>query len=71
MLEFIKSNPEYLLILIVHIIVVFKVLVHIKNADENGNDDDEGGGEKAPDFPVLDLPPGVSLPKSRRDKELI
>jgi len=69
MLEFIISHPDYIFILILNILVVFKVLMYIKNTNENGNDDNDGGD--MPDAPKLDLPPGVTLPISRGKKEVV
>lgn len=41
--------------------------------DRNNPDDEEGGGggSNENDDPVLDLPPGVSLPKDKPEPELI
>ena len=70
MLEFVKQHPDYLLIVLINIVMVVKVLIYIKNTDQNNNNDDDDGGV-LPTTPKLDLPPGVTLPINRRDKELI
>jgi len=70
MLEFIKQHPDYLLIVLLNIVVVLKVLLHIKNIDKGNNDDDNDGGI-LPKSPQLDLPPGVTLPIDRKEKEFV
>lgn len=63
MIEFIKNSPEYLIVLGVCIFLVFKIMKIIFSLDENEEDNQgDDGGISNPD-PVLDLPPGVSLPE--------
>jgi len=68
MLDFINQHPDYLFIVLINIVVVVKVLIHIKETDDN-NDDDNGG--MLPKNPNLDLPPGVSLPIDKKDEEYV
>lgn len=65
MLDFIKSYPLYIPFIIVNIFIIYKVVKDVLNDDkgENDEDDDEGGVSEI-DKPVLDLPPGVTLPTS-------
>ncbi len=65
MLDFIKSYPLYIPFIIVNIFIIYKVVKDVLNDDkgENDEDDDEGGLSEI-DQPVLDLPPGVTVPTS-------
>lgn len=69
MLEFIENHPDYLFIVFINLVVVVKVLMYVKNMEKNNDDDDDGGIISK--NPKLDLPPGVTLPITRRDKEFV
>lgn len=61
MFSYISSHPDYLIVLTISIFLVVKVILSILKEDDNNDDDDSDGGIHK-DEPVLDLPPGVSLP---------
>jgi hypothetical protein len=42
----------------------------VLNGEKGNNDDDDNGGVLANDQPILDLPPGVSLPVSPKEAVL-
>ena len=68
MIKFIYEHPDYLFLLFLSLFFIYKVLLHIvkyEDDSEDGDDDDDGGIPV--EDPILDLPPGVSLPK---DKDL-
>ena len=44
------------------IFLVIRTIIHVFNERGGDNDDDDDGGVQYPNDPVLDLPPGVSLP---------
>ena len=62
MFDFIQNNPEYIFVFGLSLFLVFKIIRAVLNYDQN-DEDDQGndGGIPDPD-PILDLPPGVSLP---------
>lgn len=61
--EFLDAYPFYLLFLIINVLIIYLVFKKILfgNDDDDKDDDDEGGISY--DDPILDLPPGVTLPK--------
>jgi hypothetical protein len=65
MLDFIKSYPFYIPFIIINVFIIYKVVKDVLNNDKGQNDeDDDEGGVSEIDNPVLDLPPGVTLPTS-------
>lgn len=71
MLDFIKSYPLYIPFIILNILIIYKVVKDVLNDDEGKNDeDDDDGGMSVSDKPVLDLPPGVTLPISPKEPVL-
>lgn len=72
MVNFLQSHPDYLLVLGVLVFLVYKVIVAIKNFRPEDDDDQDGGILSSE--PILDLPPGVSLPTGpvkERESELV
>lgn len=63
---FIK-NPLISLLIIATFVAISKVLLRIWKGDSNNSDDDDQDGGISFDEPILDLPPGVTLPVD--DKE--
>lgn len=59
--EFLRSNPEYIIILFICIYTVYKVVQLALKGDNNEDNEDDDGGMLLED-PILDLPPGVTLP---------
>ncbi len=73
MLNFLQSHPDYLLVLGVLIFLVYKVIIAVKNFRPEDDDDDQDGGIFSSE-PILDLPPGVSLPtgpEKEKESELV
>lgn len=64
MLDFIKSYPLYIPFIIINIFIIYKVIKDVLNDDDENDGDDDEGGVSENDKPVLDLPPGVTLPTS-------
>lgn len=69
MLDYISSNPLYIPFIIFNIYLIYKVIRYVLDNNQDNNEGDENGGGSKNDKPVLDLPPGVTLPVS--DKEAI
>lgn len=69
MLDYILSHPLYIPFIIFNIYLIYKVIRYVLDNDQDNNEGDENGGGSKNDNPVLDLPPGVTLPVS--DKESI
>lgn len=69
MVEFALNHPDYLLIMFLCFFLVVKVIVHITNEKPGADSDDNDGGVQNND-PILDLPPGVSLPVNEPEKDL-
>ncbi|MEM9327152.1 MAG: hypothetical protein AAGA85_15900, partial [Bacteroidota bacterium] len=66
MIKFVTTHPDYLFLMFLIFFVVIKVIIQIINSDDGrSSGDDSDGGILEPD-PVLDLPPGVSLPIDRK-----
>jgi len=71
MLDFIKSYPLYIPFIVLNVFIIYKVIKDVLNDEQEKNGDDEDGGVFSSDIPVLDLPPGVSLPISPKEPVLI
>jgi hypothetical protein len=70
MLDLLTTYPLYIPFLIVNIYIIYKVIKDVLNGEKGKNDDDDNGGLLVNDQPILDLPPGVSLPVSPRETVL-
>ena len=70
MVEFVLTHPDYLLLMFLCFFLVVKVIFHIIG-EKPGNDDDGSDGGIQNEDPVLDLPPGVSLPGTKPEKDLV
>jgi hypothetical protein len=71
-IHYIIQNPDYLILVAsCAFLVSYFIRWVLKNGD-NSDDDDSGGGGSSEndDDPVLDLPPGVCLPKDKPEPEL-
>lgn len=69
MIDFVQNNPDYFIFLSLLMFLVYKVIREILDIDEYEDDDqDDDGGILNPD-PILDLPPGVSLPSSHPEEK--
>lgn len=62
MFSYISSHPDYIIILLLSVFLVVKVIVMALKRDDNDSDEDDSDGGVDGKDPVLDLPPGVSLP---------
>jgi len=62
MLDFFIGHPLYVPFIILNVLIIYKIVKLVVNGDKGKNDDDEDGGILATDPPILDLPPGVTLP---------
>jgi hypothetical protein len=69
MLDFITSHPLYIPFVIINALVLYKIIRDVRSNDK-GRYDDEDGGVYINDEPVLDLPPGVTLPVSPKEPVL-
>lgn len=69
MIDYLISHPLYIPFIILNIYIIYKVIKYVLNYDpgKNDDDDDENGGNLKNDNPVLDLPPGVRLPVSKKE----
>lgn len=67
MLDFIQKHPDYLLMLGLLVFLVIRVIKVVINIDKNDGDDTDGDGGITSQDPILDLPPGVSLPSDPRE----
>ncbi|WP_027000509.1 hypothetical protein [Eisenibacter elegans] len=55
---------DYLLILALHVGVVGYVIYRVSRTEKvSSNNDDDGGVDIRPSGPILDLPPGIDLPR--------
>jgi hypothetical protein len=63
MLDHILAHPLYIPFILLNIFIIYKVIRLVLENDEEKNDDDRDGGIARDEDPVLDLPPGVSLPR--------
>ena len=70
MVKFILEHPEYLFMLMMFFFAVVKVIIYAVSESNESKDDDDDGGIEVND-PILDLPPGVSLPSNKDKSELV
>jgi hypothetical protein len=70
MLDFLTNYPFYIPFIILNVYVIYKVIKDVISGEKGNNDDDDNGGVFANDQPILDLPPGVSLPVSPKETVL-
>ena len=70
MLDLLTTYPLYIPFLIVNIYIIYKVIKDVLNGKKGKNDDDDNGGLLANDQPILDLPPGVTLPLAPKEPVL-
>lgn len=71
MFSYISSHPDYIIVLLLSIFLVVKVIVMALKEDDDENDEDDSDGGIDEKEPVLDLPPGVSLPVDSPKPELV
>ena len=64
LINFIERHPLYACFIIVNIWLVIHVIRELvyKKDDEDDQDDDSDDGIDNEDDPVIDLPPGITLP---------
>ncbi len=69
MLDFIISHLLYIPFIVLNVFIIYKIIKDVLKDDKgkNDDDDDDDGGIFGSDKPVLDLPPGVSLPIASKD----
>ncbi|MCC5921737.1 MAG: hypothetical protein LAT68_02790 [Cyclobacteriaceae bacterium] len=69
-LEYVASNPDYLIALFLSVfvlaVVIYRVLFFSDGNDFNGGDGGIGNNGDIP--PNIDLPPGVSWPKDEKEE---
>ncbi|MBC7655327.1 MAG: hypothetical protein H7098_12755 [Oligoflexus sp.] len=71
MIEFITSHTLYIPFITLNVIIIYKIIKNVLRDDNRKNDDDDDeGGILANNNPVLDLPPGVTLPISSKEPVL-
>jgi hypothetical protein len=70
MRDFLTTYPLYIPFIILNVYIIYKVIKDVLNGEKGNNDDDDNGGVLANDQPILDLPPGVSLPVSPKEAVL-
>ncbi|GAA5027998.1 hypothetical protein GCM10011506_15510 [Marivirga lumbricoides] len=72
--QYIAENPDYIILACSSAFLV-SYFIRWVFRNNNNSDDDEGGGgggsSNGTDDPVLDLPPGVCLPKDKNEPELV
>lgn len=70
MLDYLYAKPEYLFALVFCVFgfvwVIAEAIKESRNDDRNEDDDD---GSELIEIPEWDLPPGVSLPTDKAEKE--
>lgn len=65
-LEFLGRHPYYIPFIIFNSYVIYRVIMEVIRGGRDDRDQGDGGGESdPPDDPILDLPPGVVLPKDQ------
>lgn len=66
-LEYIAQNPDYIALVVGSAVLVYyaikAILDFTNNFPNNDGRDDDGGIYFGDDEPILDLPPGVCLPR--------
>jgi hypothetical protein len=70
MLEFIISYPLYIPFIILNTLIIYKIVKGVMDEDKGQSDDDDGGIFSS-NNPILDLPPGVTLPTSTKEPVLL
>ncbi len=70
MVDYITSHPLYIPFIILNGFIIYKIIKTVLGDDKGKNDDDNDGGIFTNDHPILDLPPGVSLPISSEEPVL-
>lgn len=70
MIAFIISHPLYVPFLILNAVIVYKIIRDVLSDLKEKNDDGDNGGIFISNEPVLDLPPGVTLPISTNEPVL-
>jgi hypothetical protein len=74
MIEYIQAHPLYIPFLVFNALVIYEIYKTMIGNDKGKNDDDDndndGGILVGDDDPVLDLPPGVTLPVSPKEPVL-
>jgi len=61
-MEFLRQHPFYILFLLFNIWLIYRVIKMVINSDDEDKDEDADDGGVEIDDPILDLPPGVTLP---------
>lgn len=71
MMEFINAHPLYIPFLIGNGLIIYEIYSIVRKNNNDKNDDDQNndgeGGIPIEDDPILDLPPGVTLPVSPKE----
>ncbi len=69
LLEYLMNHPMYLIFLVLNAWVIWRIVrVSTRNSDDE--DSDKGNDGNVPlDDPILDLPPGITLPVPEEDLE--
>lgn len=70
MIEFITSHTLYIPFIVLNVVIIYKIIKNVLLDENRKNDDDDEGGILANNNPVLDLPPGVTLPISPKETVL-
>lgn len=73
-LDYIIQNPDYIVLVASSAFLVSYFIRWVLRNNNNSDDEDGGGGggsNRNDDDPVLDLPPGICLPKDNNEPELI
>ncbi|MBK6266272.1 hypothetical protein JKA74_14595 [Marivirga sp. S37H4] len=73
-IQYIIQNPDYIiLVLSSAFLVSYFIRWVIRNNNNSDDDDNNGGGGTSNDNddPVLDLPPGVCLPRDKNEPEMV
>ncbi len=73
--DYINTHPLYFTLVLGSLLLVIYVIKRIiSDTGNDSSDSDEGGGPgngRSPDDPILDLPPGVSLPVEQEEDSMI
>jgi hypothetical protein len=73
MIEYIQSHPLYIPFLVFNALVIYEIYKTMAGKNKGKDDDDDnndGGILVGNDDPILDLPPGVTLPVSPKEPVL-
>jgi hypothetical protein len=71
MVQFLITNPLFVLLSMGMLVIISKFVVRFFGDNPNGSDNDEDDGGMNIEDPVLDLPPGVSLPVDEHEPATI